>query len=446
MCCDLTKITRYGGRRWVGSVTRGRSHEKLPVTERQADYSLKRLMAAVNGISRLTGKQPFSAVERMLTELDNATDYRAGGEILHKLRQWRADYLRLTAELDAASGYFHLIERGLIRRVDAKIDDWDQRFESASQDMTVRPAVGTGRRGWLRSLIPRQQAPVVLDTTPEDDLPKRLELTGHDLYVPRHAYTPIEIPDADIAACVLGPLELNVAGTRVFKWSSLKARAIFQYLLIHLDRPIRREALMELEWPEHTPNSARNNLNVALYSLRNTLDQQGLELHTVLYKEGCYLLNPALTYWTDRSEFLSMIRGAQQARRTGSTQQAISACCSAIQLYRGPLFEDDLAGDWYLPERRKLKELYLQTLEYLAEEYCESGQLRMAVEFGQQAINADPCYEAGHRLLMRCYARQQQQQLVSRQFQLCTAALRDEFAVSPAAETIQLFHALTSTA
>jgi len=424
----------------------GRSHDNFTATERQADYSLNRLTAAVSGMSRLTGKRSFSTVERMLTDLDHATEHRAGRETAHKLRQWRADYLRLTAELDAASGYFHLIERGLIQRVDATIDDWEQRFEPASQDMTLRPAVGTGRRGWFRSLINRQQAPVVADTTPEDDLPKRLESTGNDLYVPRHAYPPIEIPDADIAARVLGPLELNVAGTQVFRWSSLKARAIFQYLLIHLDRPIRREALMELEWPEHTPNSARNNLNVALYSLRNTLDQQGLELHTVLYKEGCYLLNPALTYWTDRNEFLSMIRGAQQARRTGSAQQAISACRSAVQLYRGPLFEDDLAGDWYLPERRKLKELYLQTLEYLAEAYCESGQLRMAVEFGQQAISADPCYEAAHRQLMRCYAHQQQQQLVSRQYQLCTAALRDEFAVSPAAETIQLFHALTSIA
>lgn len=424
----------------------GRSHENFPVTKRQADYSLGRLTAAINGINRLTGKHSFSAVERMLTELDNATEHRARSETAHKLRRWRADYLRLTAELDAASGYFHLVEQGLIRRVDATIGNWEQRFESASQDMTVRPAAGTGHQGWLRSLIHRKQAPKVLDATPEDDLPKRLELTGRDLYVPRHAYTPIETPDADIAARVLGPLELNVAGTRVFGWSSLKARAIFQYLLIHLGRPVRREALMELEWPEHTPNSARNNLNVALYSLRNTLDQQGLELHTVLYKEGCYLLNPALTYWTDRNEFLSMIRGAQQARRTGGTEQAISACRSAVQLYRGPLFEDDLAGDWYLPERRKLKELYLQTLEYLAEAYCESGQLRTAVEFGQQAISADPCHEAAHRVLMRCYARQQQQQLVSRQFQLCTTALRDEFAVSPAAETIQLFHALTSTA
>jgi hypothetical protein len=45
---------------------------------------------------------------------------------------------------------------------------------------------------------------------------------------------------------------------------------------------------------------------------------------------------------------------------------------------------------------------------------------------------------------MRCYARQHQQQLVGRQYQLCTTALHDELGVSPAAATIQLFHALTS--
>jgi hypothetical protein len=47
---------------------------------------------------------------------------------------------------------------------------------------------------------------------------------------------------------------------------------------------------------------------------------------------------------------------------------------------------------------------------------------------------------------MRCYAGQQQQQLVSRQYRLCAAALHDELDVSPAAETVQLFHVLTSAA
>ena len=250
--------------------------------------------------------------------------------------------------------------------------------------------------------------------------------------------------EADIAARILGPLELTVAGVRVLRWSSLKARAVFQYLLLHHGRPVRREALMELEWPNHSHSSARNNLNVALCSLRNTLDWRGLKAPAVLHREGCYLLNPELTCWTDHSEFLAMMRDAQRARQAGRTQQVLSACHSAVQLYRGPLFEDDLDGDWYLPERRNLKDLYLQALEYLAEIYCDSGQLVLAVEFGQQAISVDPCYEAAHRLLMRCFAQQHQQQLVSRQYRLCAAALQDELDVSPTMETVQLFRTLTS--
>ena len=68
---------------------------------------------------------------------------------------------------------------------------------------------------------------------------------------------------------------MHVAGRRVPRWTSLKARAVFQYLLIHQDRPIRRDVLMSLQWPDHSHTSARNNLNVALYSLRNTLDGLG---------------------------------------------------------------------------------------------------------------------------------------------------------------------------
>jgi len=44
---------------------------------------------------------------------------------------------------------------------------------------------------------------------------------------------------------------------------------------------------------------------------------------------------------------------------------------------------------------------------------------------------------------MRCYASQHQQQLVSRQYQVCVAALREELGVSPSVETTQLLRALT---
>jgi DNA-binding SARP family transcriptional activator len=420
-----------------------------PASEFQMDYSLKRLTAAVNELSRLTETRLSRAIERALADLGNSVEYTSTGiEAAHKLRLWRADYLRLAAELDAATRSFHLIERELGRRIESALADWERRFEAtdpatADPETTEHRSPVAGRSGWLRGLLRQGQAqmpPAMAEHPPPE--PGELIASVPLAYEPG---SPLPQTDhADIAAHILGPLELTVAGTRVPRWTSLKARAIFQYLLIHQDRPVRREVLMELEWPEHSHNSARNNLNVALYSLRNTLDSKGLDAQAILHQEGCYLLNPALTCWIDRNEFLSMIHDAQRARQSGGIRQAIDASRSAVQLYRGALFEDDLAGEWYLPERRHLKELYLQSLEFLAATYCDLDQFLVAIEFGQQAIIADPCYEAAHRLLMRCYARQHQQQLVGRQYQLCTAALHAELGVSPATETIQLFRTLTS--
>ena len=106
---------------------------------------------------------------------------------------------------------------------------------------------------------------------------------------------------------------------------------------------------------------------------------------------------------------------ARRAHRAGRLKQVIGAYRKAVQLYRGPLFEDDGAGEWYLPEQRRLRDLYGQALEEVAEIHFERGELSEAVHFGQLAISNDPCSEAIHRLLMRCYASQHQQQLVSRQ-------------------------------
>ena len=251
-------------------------------------------------------------------------------------------------------------------------------------------------------------------------------------------------PVVDIAALALGPLEVRVAGRQVPRWNSLKARAVFQYLLIHQDRPTRRDVLMALQWPDHSHSSARNNLNVALYSLRNTLDGLGQSVQPILYRDGCYILNPELNWWIDRNEFLSALDDAHLARRANRPQHAVEAYHKAVQLYRGPLFEDDVACDWYLQEQRQLKELYLQALAHLAEIHFELGELTDAVRFGQLAANSDPCCEPIHRMLMRCYASQQQRHLVSRQYQFCITALHDELGVPPAEETVQLFRSLTS--
>jgi DNA-binding SARP family transcriptional activator len=86
----------------------------------------------------------------------------------------------------------------------------------------------------------------------------------------------------------------------------------------------------------------------------------------------------------------------------------------------------------------------MQALEQVASMHFELGELPDAVRFGQLALNSDPCCEPIHRMLMRCYASQHRQQLVSRQYRVCVTALQDELGVPPGEETVQLFRKLTS--
>jgi DNA-binding SARP family transcriptional activator len=200
----------------------------------------------------------------------------------------------------------------------------------------------------------------------------------------------------------------------------MRARAIFQYVVLHAERPVRREMLMETFWPGHTRDSARNNLNVSVYNLRRTL-RGPPGRHLVRYADGSYALDLKLTWWIDRDEFLRAFARAGEDRRLGRREEAIEAYREGLALYRGPLLDDDAVSEWYLDEQRYLED-------------------------AREALAADHCRESAHRLIMRCYARNDQHHLVSRQLKICVTTLRRELGITLAPETIHVFESLTTRA
>jgi DNA-binding SARP family transcriptional activator len=247
----------------------------------------------------------------------------------------------------------------------------------------------------------------------------------------------------EVTVAVLGPLEVTIQGRRVTGWGSQKSRTLFQYLVLHAGRPSRREVLMELLWPAHSSRSARNSLNVCLYGLRRSLHTALPVDQYVVYRDGCYLLNPDVTWRIDRDEFLSLIAVAQAEARAGRVEQAIERYQSAGAVYRGQLLEDDPRSDWFEVEQRSLHERHLQALDELALLHLRSGNLDAADIVANRILQQDVGRESAHRVLMRCHSQRHQQSLVARQFQLCMAILRRELGVSPAEETQRLFRELT---
>jgi DNA-binding SARP family transcriptional activator len=401
-------------------------------------------LAAVAELRRLIQDRQFRTAEQVLAGQHDAH----GAAIIRSLRQLCssvAEQLQVAAELESAASAQRQLAQEMRDGIETLLDIWERQIRTGQVQASPPGAGGQQavRRGRLRRVFSRGPAgPGNAEAWPAPQEPPTPPVTCLE---PVSAIPAPDPADAEVATCVLGPLDLTVAGHRVLRWSSLKARTVFQYLVIQIGRPVRREVLMELMWPNHSMSSARNNLNAALYSLRNTLGEYGRDVQYILHQDGCYLPNPELVWWIDRNEFLSAVQHGDLARGGGHPAQAIHSYRRAVHLYRGPLFEDDNDTDWYLPEQRRLNELYLQALEHLTEIHLDLRDLDAAIQFGQLALGADQCYESVHRLLMRCYALQHQQQLVARQYRLCSAALHDELSVCPGADTVELFRRLTAS-
>jgi DNA-binding SARP family transcriptional activator len=256
------------------------------------------------------------------------------------------------------------------------------------------------------------------------------------------AQQPDDVTKPDVVVRVLGRLEVQVAGAQVASWGGQRTRTLFQYLLMHR-RPVHREVLMELLWPGHTYSSARNNLNVCVYGLRRALGAASPGTRYIVYRDACYSLNRALAWEIDRDCFVAAAERGRRIEDHSTSADAVAVLERAVAAYAGPLFDGDSAADWFLPERTALQELFLQVLERLATLLAERGDVDGAQHALERLLREDGCRESAHRLLMSCFARRGQRDLVARQFQRCTARLDADLEITPSAETVDLFRALT---
>lgn len=249
----------------------------------------------------------------------------------------------------------------------------------------------------------------------------------------------------EVTVRMLGPFELALGGAPVRRWTSLRGVTILKYLLLNGGRA-RREELMDLLWRGYRPRSARNNLNVAIYALRRDLQATAGGDALLGYAGGCYQLSPQASWTIDLHAFIAGVAEGDAAAARGDVRAAADGYRRAVALYRGPLLEDELRGEWHIDEQRMLQERYLAAVEALARLRLDAGDVGDAIALGEDVLRTDPCRESAHRLLMRCFALQQQGQLIARQFRRCADALQRELELQPAGETRRLYQELTGPA
>ena len=131
----------------------------------------------------------------------------------------------------------------------------------------------------------------------------------------------------------------------------------------------------------------------------------------------------------------------KREKRLGAAAEAYR---KAVSLYRGDFLAEDLYLEWAIPHRERLRNLYLEALEWLALHHFRRGEYRESIHYAELILEKDGCREDAHRLLMRCYARLGQRNRALRQYHLCRETVRRELDIEPMPETTLLYERIRS--
>lgn len=238
-----------------------------------------------------------------------------------------------------------------------------------------------------------------------------------------------------MAIYCFGSFRIYLDDKMINNWSSGKGKAIFKYMVAKRGRPVPKDILMDVFWRNAHPEAARNNLNVAIYGLRQAFRGVRPDFSYILFQEDHYLLNPAMEVWVDLEHFVLHYNAGQDLDRKGKTAEALREYEIAETLYQGDFLEEDLYEDWPMLQRESLRNNYLLILDRLSRHYLEEERYTTCIQLCHKILAKDNCREDIHRRLMGCYSQQGQRNLALRQYNLCVETLKKELDVSPSQET-----------
>lgn len=233
-----------------------------------------------------------------------------------------------------------------------------------------------------------------------------------------------------LRAILFETLRLYTPNGQLLDIGSPTARSLIGYLLLNR-RPIERRRLAFTFWPNTTESAARRNLRQYLHRIRVALAP--LDLHdTLLLTYGSTIqINPQVEISLDVEQFLHQTR-------PDVSQQGLEY---ALSLYTGDLLED-LYDDWCIPERDRLRQIWLKTLDRYSRQLLASGNIHKALGVAQQWVNAEPFDETAQRRLMQLCAMGGERAKAIQAYQAFAQTLAHELETTPLPETQALLQAI----
>jgi DNA-binding SARP family transcriptional activator len=245
--------------------------------------------------------------------------------------------------------------------------------------------------------------------------------------------------DAPVRLGILGQLEAW-HGEHPVPLGSVKQRVVLGVLVLHANRPIGREQLIDAVWGEAAPAYAVNLLQKHVSGLRQVLDpvhSARTRSQVLSWTDAGYLLSVPPDC-LDLEVFDQNVTRARVARAAGDLPAAAESLHAAIRLWRGPAL-DGLTSPLLDAERDRLAERRVLALEDRIDIDLTLGNDDGLVEELRRLIADHPLRERLRGLLMRALYREGRQADALAVFREAREYLMAELGIEPTAE-LQTLH------
>jgi predicted ATPase/DNA-binding SARP family transcriptional activator len=223
-----------------------------------------------------------------------------------------------------------------------------------------------------------------------------------------------------------------------------KAVALLAYLAV-TGKAYGREALATLFWPDYDQERAYANLRRTLWALNKAIGKEWLDVGQDSIGLG---RGPGFSLDVDAFRQLLAVCRSHGHRQADVCPDCASALAGAADLYRGDFMEGftlpDSPGfdEWQFFESEGLCRDLAWALEQLVRCHAAQREFGRAILFARRWLALDPLHEPARRELMALYAWDGQRAAALRQYDECSAALREELGATPEAETTRLYEAI----
>jgi DNA-binding SARP family transcriptional activator len=224
----------------------------------------------------------------------------------------------------------------------------------------------------------------------------------------RHDHRPEQGGHTSVEITVLGGFRVAVDGvpTATRGWARRSAAALVKILALAPGHRLHREQVMDLLWPDESPDRSSPRLHKAAHFARRAAGRHD----AVVLRDDVVWLFPDADVSVDAIRF-------EQLARVAVAEEDADAAWDALAWYRGDLLPGDRYEDWATDRRERLQ---LRRLDVL----------RVAGEW-RELVELDPTDEDAHVELMRRHLAAGDGAAALRQYDHLERVLERELAMEP---------------